>query len=103
MDRRRAQYDGAALVGDAVADAGRGQHYVEELEKHIRARMKHSDAAIVFALRLLGPLRAGSLASGVVKSFCPPFGRMRKAPTRLRRGNGPMVPPRHETSRVPMR
>ncbi len=57
IDRRKAQYDGTALWANAVADAGRGQHYVEALEKHFEERTRHSDAAIIFALRLLGSLR----------------------------------------------
>lgn len=57
VDRRRAKYDGTALWAEAVSDATRGPRYVEALEKHFSARTRPSDAATIFALRLLHPLR----------------------------------------------
>lgn len=63
IDRNKAQCDGTALWTTAIADAGRGQHYVEALTTHFAAKTPHSDAAIVFALRLLGPLRDSGQAS----------------------------------------
>jgi nucleoside phosphorylase len=63
IDRGEAQYEGAALWASAVADAERAQHYVEVLERHFGTRDRLSDAAIVFALRLLRPLRESGHAA----------------------------------------
>jgi nucleoside phosphorylase len=76
IDRGKAQYEGAALWARAVADEGRAQHYIEALEKHFQARAPHSDAAFVFSLRLLHPLResgqaalATRLATAIVEGY----------------------------------
>jgi nucleoside phosphorylase len=63
IDRGKAQYEGAALWARAVADTGRAPQFVEVLEKHFRTRERHSDPAIVFALRLLHPLRESGQAA----------------------------------------
>ena len=63
IDRRNAQYDGTALWAAAVAEGARGERYVEALEAHLQERTRHSDAAIVFALRLLRPLRDSGQAA----------------------------------------
>ena len=63
IERGKAQYEGAALWGHAIADKERAPHYVEALERHFQARASRPDAALVFALRLLGPLRESDQAA----------------------------------------
>jgi tetratricopeptide (TPR) repeat protein len=76
IDRGKAQYDGSALWARAVADHERSPHFVQVLDEHFRAHERHSDAAIVFALRLLRPLRdsgqaalATRLATAIVEGY----------------------------------
>jgi nucleoside phosphorylase/tetratricopeptide (TPR) repeat protein len=75
--RRQAHYDDApAPWAKAVADGERGPPIVEALEQHLQARVRHSDATIIFALRLLRPLResgkgalATRLATAIVDAY----------------------------------
>jgi adenosylhomocysteine nucleosidase len=76
IDRGKAQYDGTALWADAVSDPARSEHYVVALDKHFRGRVWQPDAALVFALRLLAPLResgqgalATRLATAIVGAY----------------------------------
>jgi adenosylhomocysteine nucleosidase len=72
----KAQYDGAGLWATAVADEHRGPQIVDALQKHLQTRIRHSDATVVFALRLLRPLResgqvmlATRLASAIAETY----------------------------------
>ena len=63
IDRNKAQYDGEALWAEAVSSAERGPHLVAALERYFQARGEYSDAAIIFALRLVGALRRSGQAA----------------------------------------
>ena len=63
IDRDKAQYEGEALWAEAVSSAERTPHVVAALEQYFQAPGEYSDAAIVFALRLVGALRRSGQAA----------------------------------------
>jgi Holliday junction resolvase-like predicted endonuclease len=63
IDRGKAQYDGSALWARAIADHERSAHFVKMLEEHFQGQAWRPDAVLVFALRLLGPLREANQAA----------------------------------------
>ncbi len=69
-------YDGGDLWVTVFADPEHSERHVFELENYFRARTKHSDASIVFALKLLASLRttgrkplAKRLATAIVDGY----------------------------------